>query len=157
MEDRRNGKTPGEGIAQARRATFDFSAQGFVNLPNSYWNLTTEGLYEEAVFRGEGATTFGGPFVAYTGKHTGRSPNDKFVVRHADSEKNIWWCSYNRPFDGEKFDALFTRMLNYLQDKDIFVQDVYAGADEAYRLNIRFITEQAWHSMFIRNMFILPS
>jgi phosphoenolpyruvate carboxykinase (ATP) len=113
-------------------------------------------LYEEAVYRREGATTEGGPFVAHTGKHTGRSPNDKFVVKHVDSENNVWWGSHNRPFDGAQFDALFSRMTEYLKGRDVFVQDVYAGADPKYRLNVRFVTEEAWHSMFIRNMFILP-
>jgi hypothetical protein len=124
------------------------------NLRLAYWNLTTEALYEEAVFRGEGVTSRGGPFIAHTGKHTARSANDKFVVRHTDSEDNIWWGVYNRPFEIEKFDALYARLLGYLQGKDVFVQDVYAGADEQYRLPVRFVTEHAWHGMFIRNMFI---
>jgi len=156
MDMSKNGRTPTENAAQARRADFDLSNHGISGLRTAYWNLPTEGLYEEAVFRGEGATTAGGPFVAHTGKHTGRSPNDKFVVKHVDSENNVWWGSYNRPFDGEKFDALYARMTEYLKGRDLFVQDVYAGADPKYRLNIRIITEEAWHSMFIRNMFILP-
>jgi phosphoenolpyruvate carboxykinase (ATP) len=78
------------------------------------------------------------------------------VVRHADSENNIWWGTYNRPFAPEKFDVMFDRLLGYLQGRDVFVQDAYAGADEQYRLPVRFVTEQAWHSMFIRNMFLLP-
>ena len=152
----KNGRTPTENIAQARRANYDLSNHGISGLRAAYWNLPTEGLYEEAVYRGEGATTEGGPFVAHTGKHTGRSPNDKFVVKHVDSENNVWWGSYNRPFEGAKFDELYNRMTEYLRGRDVFVQDVYAGADPKYRLNVRFITEEAWHSMFIRNMFILP-
>jgi phosphoenolpyruvate carboxykinase (ATP) len=157
MSDSRNGKTPTETAADVRRAMYDLSNHGITGLRTAYWNLPTEGLYEEAVFRGEGATTVGGPFVAHTGKHTGRSPNDKFVVKHVDSEGNVWWGSYNRPFDGMKFDALYERMCEYLKGRDVFVQDVYAGADPKYRLNVRIITEEAWHSMFIRNMFILPN
>ncbi|HXQ33853.1 MAG TPA: phosphoenolpyruvate carboxykinase (ATP), partial [Anaerolineales bacterium] len=149
-------KTPAEPFAQARRADFDLSNQGIREARLTYWNLSTEALYEEAVFRGEGFTSRGGALVAHTGKHTARSASDKFVVKHVDSENNIWWGAYNRPFDGEKFDGLYTRMSDYLQGKDVFVQDVYAGADNNYRLPVRFITEQAWHSMFIRNMFILP-
>jgi len=156
MNDTKNGITPTEGVAQARRADFDLSKQGMNHLRASYWNLPMEGLHEEAVFRGEGATTTGGPFVAHTGKHTGRSASDKFVVKHVDSENNVWWGVYNRPFESVKFDALHARLLEYLQGRDVFVQDVYAGADEKYRLNVRFVTERAWHSMFIRNMFILP-
>ncbi len=149
-------KTPAEASAQARRAEFDLSNQGIRDPRLVYWNLPTEELYEEAVFRGEGVTSQGGPFVAHTGKHTARSASDKFVVKHIDSENNIWWGTYNRPFDGEKFDGLYDRMSEYLHGKDVFVQDVYAGADDNYRLPVRFITEQAWHSMFIRNMFIVP-
>jgi phosphoenolpyruvate carboxykinase (ATP) len=149
-------KTPAESVAQSRQADYNLSNHGVSNLRLAYWNLAMEALHEEAVFRGEGATVAGGPFVAHTGKHTGRSANDKFTVRHVDSENNIWWGTYNRPFDADKFDELYTRMLGYMQGKDVFVQDVYVGADEKYRLPIRFVTEHAWHSMFIRNMFIPP-
>ena len=149
-------KTPAESIAQQRKADYNLSNHGIGNLRLAYWNLATEALYEEAVFRGEGVTSLGGPFVAHTGKHTARSANDKFVVRHSDSENNIWWGTYNRPFASEKFDGLYERLLGYLQGRDVFVQDTYAGADEQYRLPVRFVTEHAWHSMFIRNMFLLP-
>src|SRR5262245_10610313 len=151
-----NIKTPAEEVAQLRKADFNLSNHGFGNLRLAYWNLVTEALYEEALFRNEGSTSLGGPLVAYTGKHTARSANDKFVVRHSDSENNIWWGTYNRPFNIEKFEGLYERLLGYLQARDVFVQDVYAGADEAYRLPVRFVTEHAWHSLFIRNMFILP-
>jgi phosphoenolpyruvate carboxykinase (ATP) len=156
MSNLNNGKTPASTVADARKANYDLANHGMREFRTAFWNLTTECLQEEAIVRGEGATVTGGPFVAHTGKHTGRSPNDKFVVKHADSERNVWWGSHNRPFDGVKFDALFGRMLEYVKAKDVFVQDVYAGSDPKFRLNVRFITEQAWHSMFIRNMFILP-
>ena len=156
MNNLLNIKTPAESVAQTRKADFNLSNQSIGNLRLAYWNLPTEALYEEAVFRGEGATSIGGPFIAHTGKHTARSANDKFVVRHSDSENNIWWGTYNRPFDIEKFEGLYVRMLGYLQGKDVFVQDLYAGADKDYRLPVRFVTEHAWHSMFIRNMFIQP-
>ena len=106
----------------------------------AYWNLPIEALHEEAVFRGEGATAAGGPFVAHTGKHTGRSPNDKFIVKHVDSENNIWWGQYNRPFERGNFDGLYQRMTEYLKGVDVFIQDLYAGADPIYRLNVRIIT-----------------
>ncbi|HUG33642.1 MAG TPA: phosphoenolpyruvate carboxykinase (ATP) [Anaerolineales bacterium] len=156
MSNLNNGNTPASTVADARKANYDLTNHGVREVRTAFWNLTLECLQEEAIFRGEGATVAGGPFVAHTGKHTGRSPNDKFVVKHADSEGNVWWGSYNRPFEGVKFDALFARMLEYVKSRDVFVQDVYAGADPKYRLNVRFLTEQAWHSMFIRNMFILP-
>jgi phosphoenolpyruvate carboxykinase (ATP) len=156
MNNLLNIKTPAEAVAQLRKADFNLSNHGIGNLRLAYWNLVTEALYEEAVFRGEGTTSVGGPFIAHTGKHTARSANDKFVVRHTDSENNIWWGVYNRPFTPEKFDAMFSRLLGYLQGRDVFVQDAFAGADEQYRLPVRFVTEHAWHSMFIRNMFLLP-
>jgi len=156
MNNLLNIKTPAEAVAQTRKADFNLSNIGVSNLRLAYWNLTTEALYEEAVFRGEGITSRGGPFIAHTGRHTARSANDKFVVRHTDSENNIWWGVYNRPFEIEKFNALYDRLLGYLQGKDVFVQDAYAGADEEYRLPVRFVMEHAWHAMFIRNMLLMP-
>lgn len=156
MNNLLNIKTPGEGIAQNRKADYNLVNHGIGNLRLAYWNLPSEALYEEAIFRGEGAIAAGGSFVASTGKHTARSANDKFVVREMDSEGHIWWGVYNRPFESGKFDALFERMLGFLQGRDIFVQDVYAGADPNYRLPVRIVTELAWHSLFVRNMFILP-
>jgi phosphoenolpyruvate carboxykinase (ATP) len=149
-------KTPSESVAELRKANFDLSNHGIDGLRLSYWNLSAEALYEESIFRGEGAISAGGPFIAHTGKYKGRSANDKFLVRHSDSEGNIWWGTYNRPFSSEKFDALYERLLGYMQGRDVFVQDTYAGADEQFRLPVRFVTEHAWHSLFIRNMFILP-
>ena len=156
MNNLLNIKTPAESIAQLRKADYNLSNHGVGNLRLAYWNLATEALYEEAVFRGEGATAIGGPFVANTGKHTARSANDKFVVRETDSEGNIWWGVYNRPFAADKFEVLYDRLLGFMQGRDVFVQDVYAGADENYRLPVRIVTGLAWHSMFVRNMFILP-
>jgi phosphoenolpyruvate carboxykinase (ATP) len=156
MNNLLNIKTPGEGTAQARKADYNLSNHGVGNLRLAYWNLPTEALYEEAVFRGEGVTSLGGPFVANTGKHTARSANDKFVVREVASEDKVWWGTYNRPFAPEKFEVLYERMLGFLQGRDVFVQDVYAGAAEKYRLPVRIVTELAWHSMFVRNMFIVP-
>ncbi len=156
MNNLLNIKTPAESVAQARKADYNLSNHGVSNLRLAYWNLPTEALYEEAIFRNEGSTVLGGPFVAFTGKHTARSANDKFVVRHVDSENNIWWGVYNRPFDQDRFEVLYDRMLGFLQGRDVFVQDVYGGADENYRLPVRIVTELAWHSHFVRNMFLLP-
>jgi phosphoenolpyruvate carboxykinase (ATP) len=156
MNNLLNIKTPAESIAQLRKADYNLSNHGVGNLRLAYWNLANEALYEEAIFRSEGTTTVGGPFVANTGKHTARSATDKFVVREADSEGNVWWGVYNRPFAADKFEVLYDRMLGFLQGRDIFVQDVYVGADENYRLPVRVVTQLAWHSLFVRNMFILP-
>ena len=151
-----NIKTPAEMIAHARKADYSLSNHGVKNLRLAYWNLPTEALHEEAVFRNEGVTVNGGPFVAFTGKHTARSANDKFVVREVATENKIWWGQYNRPISGAKFEELYIRLLGYLQGRDLFVQDVYGGADKNFRLPVRVVTELAWQSMFARNMFLLP-
>jgi phosphoenolpyruvate carboxykinase (ATP) len=156
MNNLLNIKTPAEGTAQIRKADYNLSNHGLGNLRLAYWNLPMEALYEEAVFRGEGATAMGGAFIVDTGKHTARAATDKFVVREVSSEKQVWWGQYNRPFAAEKFEALYTRLLGFMQGRDAFVQDVYAGADEKYRLPVRIVTELAWHSMFARNMFLTP-
>ncbi len=151
-----NIKTPTEGQASATRADYGLDYLGLTNLGKVYWNLPTEALYEEIVFRGEASISHLGPVVVNTGKHTARAASDKFVVREASTEKNVWWGQYNRPFDPEKFDELFARLQGYLQGRDCFVQDCFGGADPGYRLPVRIITEYAWHSLFSRNLFIKP-
>lgn len=130
---------------------------GIQNVNTVYWNLTTPSLYEEAIRRREGRLAHLGPLVVRTGTHTGRSPNDKFIVREPGSEDKIWWGKVNRGLSPEHFDTLHRRMMAYLQGRDLFVQDCFAGADEAYRLPIRVITMDAWQSLFARNMFIQAS
>lgn len=127
---------------------------GIENTGNVYWNLCTPALYEQVIRRREGLLAHLGPIVVRTGHHTGRSPNDKFIVKEPTSEEHIWWSDANKPFDIAKFDALYNRLLAYLQGKDLYIQDCYAGTDEKYRIPIRIITETAWHSLFARNMFI---
>ncbi|MCB1787474.1 MAG: phosphoenolpyruvate carboxykinase [Chromatiaceae bacterium] len=129
-------------------------AQGLYNLNEIFWNLPTPALYEHAIQRREGALSHLGPLVVRTGHHTGRSANDKFIVDEADSHDQIWWGTINKPIPEQNFDILHQRMASYLQMKDVYVQDCYAGADPEYRLPIRIITEYAWHSLFARNMFI---
>jgi phosphoenolpyruvate carboxykinase (ATP) len=128
--------------------------QGIRNVNAIHWNLSTPALYEQVIQRREGRVAHLGPLVVRTGQHTGRSPNDKFIVREPSSEDRIWWGPVNRPMAPERFDALRRRLLAYLQGKDLFVQDCFAGADPAYRLPIRVISEHAWHSLFARNLFI---
>src|SRR3954464_14651181 len=118
------------------------------------WNLSTAALYEEAVRRQEGLIAAAGPLSCRTGQHTGRSPNDKFVVRDAATEREIDWGKVNRPMDPAQFDTLHADLLGSLAGRELFVQDVYAGADPTYRLPVRVITEYAWHSLFCRNLFI---
>jgi len=119
-----------------------------------HWNLSEAVLCEEAVRRQEGVLASEGPLVCRTGQHTGRSPNDKFLVREASSETEIAWGGPNRPMSPEHFEQLHRDMLESLGGADLFVQDCYAGADPRYRLPIRVITEFAWHSLFARNLFI---
>ncbi len=129
---------------------------GIQHLQASHWNLRASALYEEALRRNEGVLSEHGALVVHTGHHTGRSANDKFVVREPSSERNVWWGKVNRPFDPEAFENLRRRMLDYLRNREVFVQDCFAGADPSYRVPIRIITEKAWHSIFARNMFIIP-
>ncbi len=129
--------------------------QGITGASIVRWNYTTPALYEHAVRANEGLLA-GGPIVVRTGDHTGRSPKDKFVVQEPSSEERIWWGDVNRPFPRARFEELHRRMLAYLQGRGIFVQDLYAGADPRYRIPIRVVTENAWHSLFARNMFIRP-
>jgi phosphoenolpyruvate carboxykinase (ATP) len=118
------------------------------------WNLTTASLYEEAVRRQEGLITAEGPLACRTGQHTGRSPNDKFVVREPSSEAEVAWGKVNRPMDTAQFNTLHADLLSSLKDKELFVQDCFAGADPTYRLPIRVINELAWHNLFARHLFI---
>ena len=151
-----NIKTPAEGQAASVRGDYGLDNLGFTNLRKAYWNLPMEALYEEAIFRGEANISRMGPLIVNTGKHTARAASDKFVVREATTEEAIWWGQYNKPFEAEKFDALFARMQGYFQGRDVFVQDCFGGADPDNRIPIRIITELAWHSLFVRNMFIKP-
>ena len=129
---------------------------GIRNVMSVGWNLTTPALYEEIVRRRGGVIAEDGPVVVRTGKYTGRSPKDKFLVREPGSEANIWWGDVNQPLEQEQFAALKKRMLSYLSGRDLYVQDCYAGADPRYRLNVRIITELAWHALFMRNLLIRP-
>lgn len=156
MNNLLNIKTPAEAQAASQKSDFGIENLGLSNLRKVYWNLPTEALYEEAIFRGEGKITQMGPFVTNTGQHTARAANDKVIVREPTTEGHIWWGQYNRPYSTEKFNDLFNRVQGFLQGRDLFVQDCYAGADPNYRLPVRIVTEFAWHSMFARNMFILP-
>jgi len=124
-----------------------------------YRNLSPSQLYEHALRRREGVVTAGGrgPFAAVTSPHTGRSPNDKFLVQEPESSSRIWWGKVNQPITPEKFDRLKADVEQHLASQELFVRDVYAGADQNYRLPIRFVTPNAWHTLFVYNMFLRPS
>ena len=127
-------------------------SHGIANTARVSWNLAAPALYEEAVRRREGLIAVDGPLVCRTGHHTGRSANDKFIVRERSSQDRVWWGKVNRGIEPAKFDALHRQLLRYLEGKELFVQDLYACADPRYRYPVRVITEYAWHSLFIRNM-----
>ncbi len=129
-------------------------ALGIVRSGPVHWNLSVAALYEESIRRGEGLLAAEGPLVCRTGHHTGRSPNDKFVVLEPSSEAQIAWGAVNRPFESANFEALHRDMMSYLEDKELFVLDAWAGADASYRLPIRVVNEFAWHNLFAGNMFI---
>ena len=122
-----------------------------------HWNPGRGALVESAVRGGEGMLAAGGALVCQTGKFTGRSPDDKFFVRDAETEKGIDWGAVNRPMKPERFETLRRRILDHLQGRELFVQDCDAGADPAHRLRVRVVTEQAWHSLFARNIFLGPA
>jgi phosphoenolpyruvate carboxykinase (ATP) len=121
-----------------------------------YWNLPTPRLYEEAIKRREGRLAHLGPLVVRTGHHTGRSPQDRFLVREPSSEDKVWWGEVNRPISQQSWESLKRRMMASLQGNDLFVQDCFVGAGRHYQMPIRVITDKAWHSLFAHNMFIRP-
>src|SRR5579864_7629318 len=127
---------------------------GFGPVRKAARNLSTARLFEEAIKRGEGLAAAHGPLVVRTGKHTGRSPNDKFFVPEPSSERFIDWGKTNKPFEPDKFTALLARVDDYLREKDVYVLDAFAGADPTYRIPVRVVTELAWHNLFARNLFI---
>ncbi len=130
--------------------------QGIVGLGNVYYNLLEPALIEAAIARGEGNLGLGGAFLVATGDKTGRSPKDKHVVRTPSVEHTIWWEN-NRPQEPAAFDRLYEDMLAHMKGRDYFVQDLYAGADPAHRLDVRVVTELAWHGLFIRHLLRRPA
>ena len=140
-----------------RQSRHGLETVGLRNVGAVYWNLTPPALYEAAIERGEAEVTADGPLVAETGVHTGRSPKDKFTVEEAESKDSIWWGDINRPISEAHFDRIHAKMCAYVQGRELFVQDCYAGADPEYRLKVRIVSEFAWHNLFCRNMFIQPA
>ncbi len=128
---------------------------GLKNLTAVHWNLLEPALYEHALAHKEGHLSSGGALMAETGAHTGRSPKDKFVVRDAATEGEVWWDN-NGAITPEQFETLYQDFLKEAEDKTLFAQDLYGGADPASRIKVRVYTEFAWHSLFIRTMLRRP-
>jgi phosphoenolpyruvate carboxykinase (ATP) len=122
-----------------------------------HYQPTTALLYSHTLERKEGRLAEGGSLVVDTGVHTGRSPNDKFVVREPGSEDRIWWSKVNQDLEEEQFDGLRDKVVSHLEGRDLYVVDAFAGADPAHRLALRVITDSPWHALFAKTLFIEPS
>ena len=136
---------------------FGLTDQGIATSAEIHWNLQTAPLVEAAVQRGEGQLAKDGPLVVRTGKHTGRSANDKFTVRDAETENTVWWGKSNKPMEPEAFAALKADFLEHLKARDtLFVADLFGGSQPEHRVNVRVVNEYAWHNLFIRTMLVRP-
>ena len=140
-----------------RIPTKGLDAQGIETRANLHWNLVTARLIQSAISRGEGKLSADGPLVVETGAHTGRSAQDKFIVRDAETESTVWWGKSNKAMTPEHFAVLKADFLSALNDKeDLFVQDLFGGSQPEHRVNVRVINELAWHNSFIRTMLVRP-
>jgi len=135
-------------------SSYGIENHGITFYRKAHWNHNTPMLYEEIIRNNEGDVAHLGPLVVRTGLHTGRAAKDKFIVKEQETGDNIWWGKVNRPFEEAKFEMMFRRLQAYLQGRDLYVQDCFAGYDKKYRMPIRVITETAWHNLFARNLFI---
>ncbi len=128
---------------------------GFKDLKQVFWNMEAPRLYEESMRRNEARLAAGGPIVAQTGVHTGRSPKDKFVVEDDTTRDTIWWDN-NGKMSKDHFEVLLADFIEHAKGKELFAQDLYGAADPSHRVRARVFTEYAWHSLFIRNLLIRP-
>ncbi len=128
---------------------------GFEDLKTVHWNLSEPRLYEHSLCRGETTLAAGGALVANTGQHTGRSAQDKFIVRDTTTEDTVWWEN-TKAMEPGKFETLYQDFLDHAKGREVFIQDLIGGADADHKLPARIITEFAWHSLFIRNLLIHP-
>jgi phosphoenolpyruvate carboxykinase (ATP) len=122
-----------------------------------YRQPTTALLYTHALARGEGRLAEGGPLVVDTGRFTGRSPKDKFIVREPGSEERVWWGKVNQPLSEEQFEGLRQKVVSQLETRDLYVVDAFAGADVAHRIAVRVVTDRPYHALFAKTMFIEPA
>lgn len=122
-----------------------------------HWSLPAAMLTEHIACQGSGLLTENGAVVVSTGRYTGRSPQDKFIVRHGSSADQIWWGKVNQPFEPANFDGLRQAMFDYWQGSDLYVQDLEAAAQVDARLPLRLVTDSAWHALFARNLFLPPN
>ena len=139
------------------RTRVGLEEHGIAAAERVHWNPTTSMLYTHALADGAGRLAEGGALVVDTGRHTGRSPNDRFIVREPGSQRRIAWSDVNPPLDEDSFDGLREKLVSHLEQRDLYVVDAFAGADPAHRLPLRVVTESAWHALFAKTLFIDPS
>jgi phosphoenolpyruvate carboxykinase (ATP) len=138
-------------------ATVTRGAQTLTEGPNIHRNLSTPQLVEAAMARGEASLASNGALAALTGARTGRSPRDKFIVEDDITKDTVNWGRVNQPFSPQKFHALLDRVVHYMAERDLYVMDLYAGADPAYQLPITVVCEYAWHALFVKQLFVRPT
>src|SRR5947209_8762223 len=127
---------------------------GIHNVNAAYWNLGAAQLVEHAIQRREGSLAEEGSLVVHTGQFTGRSPKDKFIVRDETTDPTVQWGAVNQPMSEAHFERLYARMAKFWQGHDVYVQDCFVGADPAYAIPVRIVSQLAWHSLFGRQLFI---
>src|SRR5947209_2049911 len=144
-------------VVANRVPSFGLADQGIITPAETHWNLQTPQLVEEAIRRGEGLLAKDGPLVVRTGRHTGRSVQDKFTVRDAETESTIWWDN-NKAMSPDRFALLKSDFLTALGGKEsLFVADLYGGSQPEHRVRVRVINELAWHNLFIRTLLVRPA
>ena len=136
--------------------TISLESYGIKNAKVHY-QLTPKQLHDITIAKGQGVEASSGALAVNTGEFTGRSPKDRFIVKDSITEDKVWWGNINIPFESDKFQKLYDKVVTYLSNKEVFVRDSYACADEKYKLNIRVINEQPWMNMFAYNMFLRPT
>ena len=151
---KKNHHSPAEKHAEDNQSKFGLEYLELAGYKKAFWNLTTDQYYQEALFRNEGVKSKHDALVVRSGERTARSANDKFIVRETGSEKDVSWGEYNTPYSADDFLKVFKRMKEYIQGKDLFIQDGIAGASPAHQIPIRVITTWAWQGLFTKNMFI---
>ena len=141
---------------EVKSANKSLSDLGISTSGTTFWNLSPAELVEQAIKNTEGQLTDSGALMADTGTFTGRSPKDRYIVKDAYTSESIWWGDINIPFEEDKFDHLYSKMTAFLKDKNLYVREAFAGADEQYRLNLKIVNTLAWHNLFCYNMFLRP-
>jgi len=136
---------------------FDVDRHGIIEPGEVYWNLPPAELYEHALRKEEGLLCANGAIVCLTTPHTGRSPSDKYLVEEPSTQDRLWWGKVNVPISERHFDSLHRRVIAHFRGRQLYVRDMFAGADEASRLPIRIVTETAWHNLFAFQLFIRPN